>query len=80
MALWIISKFSVFYKKYLLSFYKMSIEKRKNICYNKITKEVQSNEKLTFSFFIFWSMVVALKEEKQKRKNQKQESSTMKFS
>jgi len=36
----------------------MSIEKRKNICYNKITKEVQSNENLKFKFFIFLSMVV----------------------
>ena len=31
----------------------MSIEKRKNMCYNKITKEVQSNEKLNFIFQSF---------------------------
>ena len=31
----------------------MSIEKTENICYNIITKEVQSNENLNFKFFIF---------------------------
>jgi len=45
--------FCIFYKKYLVIFYKMSIEKRKNMCYNKITKEVQSNEKLNFIFQSF---------------------------
>ena len=32
----------------------MSIENRQNICYNEITKEVKSNEKLNFRISIFW--------------------------
>ena len=46
--------FSQFNKKYLLTSYKMSIENYQNICYNKIKKEVQSNENLKFQFSIFW--------------------------
>ena len=46
-VLWNVSNFSLLHKKVLWTFDKMSIEKRKNICYNKITKkEVQSKETL----------------------------------
>jgi hypothetical protein len=44
----LLTKFSLIYKKILLTLYKKSIEKRIFICYNVITKEVQSNENLKF--------------------------------
>ena len=37
------NNFCEIYKKILLSFYKLPIEKGVSMCYNKDTKEVQSN-------------------------------------
>ena len=49
----------------------MSIEKRENICYNEITKEVQSNEKLKFKFqsFGYGGNIERAKEQKSSRSN-----------
>ena len=46
--------FCQIHKKYLWTSDNMSIENRQNICYNEITKEVKSNEKLNFRISIFW--------------------------
>ena len=43
----------------------------KNICYNKITKEVQSNENLKFQFFIFIIKGGRYEEEKQKQPSER---------
>ena len=54
----------------------MSIEKTKNICYNEITKEVQSNENLNFPFFIF--LINGGRYEEEKQQNQIRKSNSVK--